>query len=209
MPGYTDSKISFFESCQEQIAFIFRCSITPSISPDEHQRCVRILGGAERLLKHPFIQGILQEQMDAMDSWAGRFLRFGNIYNQLPGLFSFFTTPSDARKGDDPLEIAGNRDLNDTRGAREYYAKLLLRHFPRYLTGSYGVFDQDPIARRKTTAAVSRLVDRCEAVCRALEPLGHVAQRMLNIPDREKGRHVTRGQIDQAFTNAAGGGYMG
>lgn len=184
VPGYTESKISFFESCQEQISFIFRVSITPFISREEHQRCVRILGGAERLLKHPFIEGILGEQEVVMQGLSALFIRTLTGMNQLPGLFSFFTGRDGQngadRKADDPLELTGNRALAASRGAREYYAKLMLRHFPRYMTGSYDVFAQnDPIARRKAQQAASALVDRCEAVCRSLEPLGNVATRFL------------------------------
>ena len=202
MPGYTESKIDYFKQCQEQKEFIVRCSIVPTITPSEHQRIVRILGGAERLLVHPFDEGFgaaAKGGRAGFASVAGIFGAFGSAY---PGLFSFLTEPRDARRayGDPDAAL-----LAESRATREFYATLVIKHFPRYLTGHYSALDGGPASRNKVADAASKLVTRCEAVVAAMEPLGDVAARMLGqVPRGQRASRVQGAELNFAFNDNGG-----
>lgn len=218
IPGFTESKISVFESVHEQRAFIHRCSIVPKISPPERQRIVRILGGAERFLQHPMddiVNVVAGNAEGDASSIIGAIRRFaimiskplapggnkdknGVISGGMPGLFSYLTVPKEDRKAYDPYNRSAR---SDTLELRKAVATLLLKHFPRFLLGSYSPFDNDPAAKKKIADGAKLLVAYCEKVVDTIEPIGNVAKDFLPLAAAQpRADRVYRRQVQDAFS---------
>lgn len=195
VPRYTDSKLSYWEQCQEQKNFLVRCCVVPSITPEERQRLVRIFGGAERLLLHPLDKGLIADQLNE----AGVTQSWIQFQRGFPALFGFLTTPQGSRKAYNNVR---DELLDQSRGMRVYWAKMTLKHWPRYLQGNYNPFDNAAGAsRKKTDDAARKLVDKCEAVVAEMEPLGEVYRNRVagEIPVRDRARTVGRTSLHNTF----------
>jgi hypothetical protein len=201
VPGYTESKIDVYRACNEQKEFIQRCAVVPSIAPAEHQRIVRILGGAEKILIHPMDKAIAASTLgSAKLGILGDIKKLGASKNDgaLPGLFSFLTSPKDDRSG---VAEPQKAELEKTEGLRLVYAELVLKHFPRYLQGAFSPFDDTTVSRKKTEAAAAELVKLCEAIVSEMQPLGDVANDMLRLmPAGQRAQRVSGPQVASQFS---------
>lgn len=209
VPGYTESKLDYFRECAAQKEFVAACSVKSSLSMDDMQRLVRLLGGSEAILVHPFDQGLAAlmagDAKDRKTLVKSVFDMFsggddGNSKNEYPGMFSFLTSSS-RRAYNDPLSDL----LAESRPIREFYAVQVIKHFPRYLTGHYSALtENEGSSRNKIADAAKKLVNRCEQVVATLRPLGEVANEMLfgtqpGIAASDHARRVTGGALNKAF----------
>jgi hypothetical protein len=189
VPGYSESRIEFYRDVQQQRAFVMECSVKPSITPREHQRLVRILGGAEKLLSHPMDEvwtgNLLNPQPGALADW------FGSAKTR-PSLFAFLTNRAEKQMRDGLYPYTATADIS--KESRICVAVTVLKHFPRYLYGAYSAKDvNDTTARKKVENAARELVERCEDVVKAIEPLGVVGNKVLDdaVMDRDDARGHT------------------
>jgi hypothetical protein len=180
VPGYTETRLSFYEEVLEQRRFIMRASIVPSITPAEHQRLVRILGGAERILEHP-MDKVFDEDLQS-DSLFG--------FSQQPSLFSFLRKTLAKTKFDRAAD-GKNGERAATLEMRKRIGVMVLKHFPRYTYGNYYTiesndwFADNTAALRKMERGVAELIRRCEAVVDAIQPLGDIASSVMQDPRLE------------------------
>lgn len=214
IPGFTESKISVFESVHEQRRFIHRCAIVPKISPPERQRVVRILGGAERFLQHPMDSIVVAAHNQNPDTVGMGLFQVAKKFAKslapggkadgsggMPGLFSYLTVPKRERKAFDPYNRENRSESKDLRMA---VATLLLKHFPRFLYGSYSPFESNTArgaSKTKVQQGAKSLVEYCEKVVDTIEPIGNVARDLLPLAAAQpRADRVYRGQVQEAFS---------
>lgn len=138
-PGLSASLSSVYAQCEEQQRFIFEMSKSNSCSSDQWKRMVHILGGLEKLIKHPSMNHEIDEGPEAK--------------NFILGLFSL---------------ARGESAKSMQRADRIKTAAKWLQHFPLYLKGATDQVDQGDVRphRQRIAKAGELLVDKCEAVCK-------------------------------------------
>lgn len=193
MPSIVQSKTQVFEACEEQKRFIFQCSIRAAnqVSRQDWMRLVRILGGGEPLLKHPIDEAVVKDP--PADGIFG-FLTGSrdSSGDALQGVFSFLSaTPGERTRG----------YPNDAQGSRERrvnVAKMVLQHFPRYLTGAYSTYDDGADPKKRAVNAAVAIVTQCEQFVDQYIPLGDFADK-LGTRAAQRTPAISRDTIDNLF----------
>lgn len=190
MPSIVQSKTQVFEMCEEQKRFLFQCSIRAAgqVSRQDWMRLVRILGGGEPLLKHPIDQAVVETP--AADGIFG-FLSRNSDGAALEGIFSFLSsTPANRTRGY-PTDDQGSKQR------RINIAKMVLQHFPRYLTGAYSTYDDGADPKKRVEAAAEAIVGQCEQFVDQYTPLGDFVNTLP--AGRGATQSIGRGTVDGLF----------
>lgn len=195
MPSLVQSKTQVFEMCEEQKRFIFQCSLRAAgqVGRQEWARLVRILGAGEPLLSHPIDKALGETTGGGF--FDGAAANGGG--SALRGIFSFLSaTPPNRTKASFPASKL------DTRDRRVNIAKLVLQHFPRYLTGAYSTFSDDEESRVKVQGAAVAIVAQCEAFVDQMQPLGDFVGQLAAAPGRQGVPAIGRDTIDGMFLSS-------